>query len=253
MINNEHEKSLLQNIRVGRIFIPIAIGLAVVAYLFYREYDPSIFNSISFSNISFFWLFAAFLLMLSRDFGYIVRLRILSSGSMSWRQAIRVVFLWEFTSAVTPSAVGGTSVAILYVYKEGISLGRSTAIVMATSFLDELYFLIMFPLLFFIVDPVLLFSTNSSLASSSYFNEFFYFALIGYCLKLAFSLLIGYGLFINPNGIKTLITNIFSFKFFRRWQDSGSKAGDDIILASHELRSKPFKFWALSFLSLIHI
>ena len=54
---------------------------------------------------------------------------------------------WEFTSAITPSAIGGTSVAILYVAKEGISVGRSSAMVMATSFLDEVYFLIMFPLL----------------------------------------------------------------------------------------------------------
>lgn len=51
--------------------------------------------------------------------------------------------------AITPSAVGGTSVAIIYVHKEGISLGRSSAIVMLTSFLDEIYFIVMFPLLCF--------------------------------------------------------------------------------------------------------
>lgn len=248
MTNKEHELSLLHNIRPSKIFIPVAIGLAVVGYMFYREYDPEIFSRISYSDISFFWLFAAFILMFTRDFGYVVRLKILSCGEMSWKQAIRVIFLWEFTSAVTPSAVGGTSVATLYVYKEGITLGRSTAIVLATSFLDELYFIIMFPLFFLFIDPSRLFATGAD-AGGTIYNEFFYFAVIGYSLKFAFSMLVAYGLFVNPDGIKKMIVRIFSIKFLNRWHAAGEKTGDDIVLASHELRSKPFRFWAKSFLA----
>ena len=73
----------------------------------------------------------AVLFMFGRDIGYIIRIRVLSGGELSWLQAFRVIMLWEFTSAITPSAVGGTSVAIIYVHKEGISVGRSSAIVMA--------------------------------------------------------------------------------------------------------------------------
>ena len=98
--------------------------------------------------------------MLFRDIGYILRLMILTDGEFTFRKALRVIMLWEFTSAITPSAIGGTSVAILYVNKEGLSVGRSSAVVMATSFLDELYFILMFPLLLFIVKPSTLFSTG---------------------------------------------------------------------------------------------
>ena len=70
--------------------------------------------------------------------------------------------LWEFTSAITPSAVGGTSFAIIYVHKEGINVGKSSAIVLLTSFLDELYFIVMFPLLIWIVGHEALFNIPES-------------------------------------------------------------------------------------------
>ncbi len=77
--------------------------------------------------------------MVLRDVGYMIRIKILSEQQLTWKQSFRIIMLWEFTSAVTPSAIGGTSLAVLYVNKEGIPVGRSTAIVMATSFLDELF------------------------------------------------------------------------------------------------------------------
>ena len=115
--------------------------------MLYKEFDINAFRQITFTWSSVFWLFVALLCMAVRDLGYVIRIRILSGDRLSWIKAIRIIFLWEFTSAVTPSAIGGTSLAILFVNKEGIKVGRSSAIVMATSFLDELYFILMFPLI----------------------------------------------------------------------------------------------------------
>ena len=84
--------------------------------------------------------------MACRDLGYIIRIRILTDNDLTWMQAFRVIMLWEFTSAITPSTVGGTAVAVVFLNKEGISVGRSTSVVLATSFLDELYFVLMLPL-----------------------------------------------------------------------------------------------------------
>ena len=69
----------------------------------------------------------------------------LTDKGLTWVQAFRVIMLWEFTSAITPSTVGGTAVAVVFIHKEGMSVGKSTAVVLATSFLDELYFVIMLP------------------------------------------------------------------------------------------------------------
>lgn len=136
----EENQKLTKKISPYKIIYPIIIGLAVVSYMLYKEFDPKAFDMITFTWNTVFWLFIAVLCMAIRDLGYIIRIKILSGGKLTWIQSIRVIFLWEFTSAVTPSAIGGTSLAILFVHKEGIGVGKSSAMVMATSFLDELYF-----------------------------------------------------------------------------------------------------------------
>jgi glycosyltransferase 2 family protein len=242
----ENNENLLKSIKPGKIFIPIGIGLAAVGYMFYDEFEPGAFSGISFSYHTALWLFAAFTLMLSRDIGYVIRLKILSGSQISWIQAIRIILLWEFTSAITPSAIGGTSIAVLYVHKEGLSIGKSTAVVMATSFLDELYFLLMFPILILIVGYSDLFYLGESRSGSLWANEFFYFAAIGYTLKLLFTSLIAYGLFFKPTAIRKLLLYVFSLGALKRWRGSGEQIGTDIVTASAELKSKPFSFWVKS-------
>ena len=149
----ESDKKLTRKISPYKIIYPVIIGLGVVSYMLYREFDLTAFEQISFGWSSVFWLSVAVMCMFIRDLGYVIRIRVLSGDRLSWIKSIRIIFLWEFTSAVTPSAIGGTSLAILFVNKEGIKVGRSSAIVMATSFLDELYFILMFPIILLCVDP----------------------------------------------------------------------------------------------------
>lgn len=235
------EEKSLGKIKLRRAVYPIIIGLLVVGYMFWRDFDPAVFGDTSFSWDSVLWLLLAFLCMFGRDLGYIIRLKVLSDGQLSWRQALRVIMLWEFTSAITPSAVGGTSVAIIYVHKEGISVGRSSAIVMLTSFLDELYFVIMFPLLLAIVgfDNMFDIASESGLLVKSLMT----FALVGYVLKLIWVLVLSYGLFINPRGLKWLLMKIFRLRFLRKWYRDMNIVGTDIINSSREIRSKSFGFW----------
>ena len=121
MERQPEKKSPLGKIKLSNAIYPILIGLGVVGYMLWRDFDPAVFAGISFTWHTAFWLLMAVLFMFGRDLGYMIRIRVLSGGSLNWRQAFRVIMLWEFTSAITPSAVGGTSVAILYVHKEGIS------------------------------------------------------------------------------------------------------------------------------------
>ncbi|MDR1226183.1 MAG: flippase-like domain-containing protein [Prevotellaceae bacterium] len=198
-------------------------------------------------EIKFTWrlpvfIFLALLCMLGRDFGYMVRIRLLSEKALGWMQSFRIIMLWEFTSAITPSAIGGTSVAVLYVNKEGIPIGRSSAIVMATSLLDEVYFVIMFPLLLLIISSAELFDIDSSVATG-----LMAVTLTGYFIKLAWVLGLGYGMFFNAKGLKWILVKIFSLPFLRRWKKGAEKAGDDIVISSVELKHKPFRFWLKAF------
>ncbi|MBE9467807.1 MAG: flippase-like domain-containing protein [Bacteroidetes bacterium] len=240
----ENSKNPLSGIKRSKIIYPIVIGLAVVGYMLYKNFDVNAFEIVEFTTKSVFWLFIAILLMITRDVGYIIRIKILTDNKLSWLKAFKVIMLWEFTSAITPSAIGGTSVAILYVNKEGLSVGKSAAVVMATSFLDELYFIIMFPLLFIVISPNELFSIGGDFSIT---NAFLLFAMIGYGIKFIYTAFLSYGLFKNPRGLKWILLWFFKFPIIRKWRYGANKAGTDIIKSSKELKNKPFLFWIKAF------
>jgi len=232
-----------------RVFYPVIIGLGVVGYFFFREFKPEAFDVIAFNTRTYCLILLAILFMATRDIGYMMRIRILTNKDLNWKQAFRVIMLWEFSSAVMPSAVGGTTVAMIYVNKEGINLGRSTAVVMATSFLDELYFILMFPLLLLTIKVHKLFAVGIHPGSDalSLMNEFLWFAVIGYSLKLIYTIVLSYGLFVNPRGLKWLVLGIFKLPFLRKFRYAAHLTGSDIITSSRELRKQKFGFWLKAF------
>lgn len=231
---------MIDRIKSSKIALPIIIGLGVVGYMLYSEASAEVFANFHVNLKAVLFITLAFVFMAGRDLGYIIRLRLFARGELSWRQAFRVIMLWEFTSAVTPSAIGGTSVAVVFVHKEGLSVGKSASIVMLTAFFDELYFALIFPMLFLMIGGSTLFGVDMG-------RELMIFALVGYCVKLAFLVVLSYGLFVNPKGLKWFITKIFSFPVIRKWRDGAEKAGDDIILSSTELKHYNVAFWFKSF------
>jgi len=230
----------LKSIKATKVILPAVIGLGVVAFIFYREFDPDVFGKLTFTWVSVLWLFVAFLCMAGRDVGYMIRICALSDWELNWRQAFRIIMIWEFTSAVTPGSVGGTSIATLFVHKEGINVGRSSAIVMVTSLLDELYFVLMFPILILFVGSGILFAIPDS---PGWTHGIIMIALIGYSIKLVWVLALGYGLFFNPRGLSKLIYRIFHFPILKRWKRGAGKAALDIITSAKEMKSKKAKYW----------
>ncbi len=247
MVDNSGK--LLYKIRPGRIIIPIIIGIAVSGFLL-RDFDFSRLSSLSFTPLSIFFIAAAFGLMGVRDLGYIWRLRILSENDLSWRKCLNVIMLWEFTSAITPSAVGGTSVAIFFINKEGIKIGKSSAIVMMTSLLDELYFILTFPIILLIVGFTDAFSFGEFVQNSPwYLNQFFLIAMGGYSIKLIYTLILSYGMFINPRGLKWLLLFIFKLPIIRKWRPQANDSGDDLLKASIQFKNWPKKKWGKAILA----
>jgi uncharacterized membrane protein YbhN (UPF0104 family) len=250
-MQSTNDQNPLKNLTGARkVVYPVVIGLGVVVFLLIRDFDPHAFDNVSFSYSMAFFLLLAVLLMMARDLGYMYRIKVLCNNELSWRQAFRIIMLWEFSSAVMPSAVGGTTVAMLFVNREGINLGRSTAVVMATSFLDELYFILMFPLLLITISLPKLFTVGDFVNGSEVYtwtNEFLWFAVIGYSLKLIYLVILSYGLFVNPRGLKWLLLIIFKIPFLRKYRYAAHLTGSEIILSSGELKKQTFSFWAKAF------
>lgn len=245
------EQDPFKRLRGVRVIYPVIIGLGVIAYFFYKnDFNAKALDLLTFSSQMWWYLGLAVLFMMMRDIGYMMRIRILTQKDLSWKSAFRVIMLWEFSSAVMPSAVGGTTVAMIYVNKEGINLGRSTAVVMATSFLDELYFILMFPLLLLTIKVHHLFAVgilSGGGEAITLTNEFLWFAVIGYSLKLIYTIVLSYGLFVNPRGLKWLLLGVFKLPFLRKFRYDAHVTGTDIITSSRELRKQSFWFWLKAF------
>lgn len=141
----------LGKIKIGNAIYPILIGLAVVGWMLWRDFNPEVFADIRFSWATVGWLCLAVFFRFGRDIGYIIRIRVLSGGQLSWLQSFRVIMLWEFTSPspLLPSEVPAWR-SFTCTRRASVS-AASSAIVMLTSFLDEIYFIVMFPLLMLLV------------------------------------------------------------------------------------------------------
>lgn len=109
---------------VKKVVIPIFIGLLVAGYFLWKKTDWETFKQIVWSYKVFGWLLVAIVMMVIRDFAYMIRIRILTDNHLSWRNSFNVIMLWEFASAITPSVVGGSGVAMFILNKEGISLEK---------------------------------------------------------------------------------------------------------------------------------
>lgn len=227
--------------------IPIIIGLVVIGYMLYRDFNPDDFKEVTWTWTSTLWIFVAFLMVAFRDLGYMFRIRVLTEKALSWRKSFDVIMLWEFASSITPSVVGGSSVAILILNRESISVGRSTAVVMVTAFLDELFYVLMVPLLILLVGTSELFPTD---LEKTYFGvtlgtQQLFWAGYGFILFLI--LLIFYGIFLNPKGTRVAIKGLFSLPILRRWKEGAIQTGDDLVVTSAELKGKSFSFWLQTF------
>ena len=60
----------------------MVIGLGVVAFMIVREFDVKAFDSMVFTWRTVVFLFIACLLMLSRDLGYMIRIRVLTDNRL---------------------------------------------------------------------------------------------------------------------------------------------------------------------------
>ncbi len=229
-----------------RVAIPIIIGLSVAIYLLISDFDRDALMKIEIGSRFFGFLSLAIFFLGLRDFFYIVRLRILSDYKISWKHAFQVIMLWEFTSAITPSVVGGSAVAMFIIHKERISLGRSTAIVMITAIMDELFYIVAVPIAILIAGSQTVFPEASfRLVGNSLGTQEVFWIGYGFIVVLIFFLVIG--VFISPKGFKNMIVGIFKLPFLKKWHEKSVHFGDEVILTSKQLKGKPFFFWFSSF------
>jgi glycosyltransferase 2 family protein len=229
-----------------RVIIPVLIGLAVAFFLIYNNTNIDVLSSIRWNNSSYIWLLFALLMVVFRDLGYILRLRLLTNKAISLRHSFQTIMLWEFASALTPSVVGGSAVAMYIIHKENIPFGRSSAIVMVTALLDELFYLISVPVVLLLAHNYPIFSNNTYHFLGTTLSSFGLF-LIGYGFMFLLAAFMVFAVFIRPAAIKIFLLRLFSVRWLRKWKAGALKTGNDLIATSHEMKGKSFPFWLKAF------
>ncbi len=230
----------------GRIIYPILIGLGAASYMLYYNFEMEAFSFFSWTSASFFWLGIALLMMGVRDLAYMYRIKVLTDGELTWRQAFEVIMLWEFSSAISPSVVGGTGPAIFVLYKEGINSGKSTAVILTAIFLDEVFFILMVPFLYLLFRNQIFPSEGISYANGLRVALFF-----GYGAILIYTLILTYTLFFNPYFFKWLLSFIFLLPFLKRFRMRARKLANQLIITSYSLKGKTFNYWIKAFIATI--
>ena len=230
-------------LRPKYVALPIAIGLIAVGIMFWRDSEQFDFSLINISTKSIAYFLLAVLFMAGRDFGLTWRFRTLTDHDITWGQALRVNMLCEFTSAVTPSTVGGSSFGMIYLTGEGLNLGRSTAIMITTLFLDELFYVVACPVALVLIGFSGLFDMADQQISASIRITFW----IVYGGLSLWALILGLGIFVKPTAIRALLIGICRLPLLRRWQKEAAEMGDAIVATSKELRQKKFWWWLRAF------
>ncbi|MDR1553897.1 MAG: flippase-like domain-containing protein [Prevotellaceae bacterium] len=219
------------------IYLPVVIGTAVIVWLFLREFDMSVFSTFNFTLASILFIMLAFLLILVRDFALMWRFRLLSGNIISWKQSFVVNVLTEFTSAITPTAIGGSTLIAFFLTKEGVETGRSATIMLVNLLLDELYFVIICPILFILLPVREIFPPSTVMAFAGYIF------IILYLIHLIWVILLYTGIFIRPQLVQKILLLLFKLPFLRRWKPKIEKMTANIIQASHDIGHCSFAFW----------
>lgn len=233
---------ILEQFSARRIILPVLIGLGALSYFFIKDFDMDEFALIRWSAWSFFWLALAVVMMALRHFFYMWRIRYLTDNKLGWTPSFQVIALWEFSSAATPTAVGGTAVALFLLAKENITAGKSIALVLCTIFLDMIFLMaaLLAGIALFGFDKIFPFCEANAFDIRPLFT-------VTFILMAGYTFLVAYGLFGNTKGMKWLLVKITSFKWLRRWQPKSEEIGDQLIIASKELTQHRFSFWVKTF------
>lgn len=215
------------------LFISFALSVTGMGIVIYLTYTPGVLEYLRPKRLP--GLVIALIVSFLRLWFVAARIRYLSEKKLSWLASFRVMLSWDFTSSITPSTIGGAPMATYAMTKEGFNLGQSTAIILYSVLLDQLFFAVAIPILLFAGFFYEVVPENIGAVGNISM-------LLLYIGLLAYAALMSYGVLKNPAAIRKVITWVFSLPFLRKWKDKIEYEAENLEEYSHSLRLKPKGF-----------
>ncbi len=223
-----------------KMLLPIAIGIAVIVWMFHNEFNPGALSGFEFSWRTAIALAAAAFFVVGRDFGLSWRFHTIAGGDLPWGRAVKVDLMCAFTSAITPSVVGGSALAVFYLNREGINVGRATTLTLTTLFLDELFFVVFCPILVMLLPEEDLFTACESQTLIDGIQIVFWLVYAGIVVWTA---ILFCGIIARPQAVANILHRIFGWKPLRRWQGAIDRTTSNMLETSALVKHASLRWW----------
>lgn len=168
----------------------------------------------------------------------------MTDNAFSWPKAIQLIFIWEFSSAVSPTSVGGAGVAFFLLSQEKLSGGKTISVVLYSMVVDTMFFVLSLPILYFILGPIMIRPGMASFSEIDGYGVTFITVLL---FMVGYGSIFFYGLFIKPRAIKRLLILISRFPLLKRFKDDLRKTASDVVMTSKDMKTKHWSFHAKAF------
>lgn len=221
-------------------YLAISIALSVISMgiVIYLTYTPGVLNHLAPKRLP--GLFIAIGVIFLKVYFSAAKLRYLADKEIDWMSSMRISLTWDFASAVTPSTIGGAPVATYAMTREGIKLGKSSAIILYGVLLDQFWYALAVPILLLagfyyqVLPPEIGFVGNLTM-------------VLIYTGLLLYGGFLTYGLMVNPSSMKKVVNWVFKWPYLNRYSARMSTEADNLEGYSFELRKKPIKFFIKAF------
>ena len=231
------------------LWLAASIGLVVIAGMMIREFDVEALSRIDLSPRFFLGVVMGVLFFAVQNLMLTLRFRHLCQRKLSIAQGFRINVLCEFTSAVTPSAVGGSGLAFIYLNREGVSMGRSIFTMFAALLADEAFLAISCMLLYFCVPSHLLFSLADGVGiSADATNEWIkggvqVIFIISTLIVAVWTAILYLLLLHRPQILGWVLKGCCKIPFLRRFLPKVEKFSEEMTMASKEAKQEGGRFW----------
>lgn len=215
------------------VIISLGLSLLTMAIVIWYTYEPGMLEKISPKRIP--GLFIALVVSFLRVYFMAAKMRFLSEKNLTWMASFRVALSWDFASMVMPSTIGGAPMTTYAMSREGMSIGKSTALTLYAMLLDQLWFVVAIPILLVAGSFVEIAPESVGVIGEGAM-------ILLYLSMMLYAGVLAYGVLINPLALKKMVSMVFNLPFLRRHKERAEKETIGLVEASIELRSKSYTF-----------
>jgi len=222
------------------LLFPIALSLVVVAIVIWLTYEPETLALMARMNVGIMAL--AVLVVGLRILVSGLRLTYIADGQLSTMGGIRGGLMWDFMSAVTPSAMGGAPLAAFYLARDNrLQVGDATAIMLFSMLTDQVWFAVSIPLVLLAASFFDIIPDGLGMVGAGTL-------IIFLVVLMLWAVFFAYATLIRPNIMEAAFTSIIRIKWLRRFQGRVKRELVSMRQRRHVIRGQPPRFFIISFL-----